>query len=97
MLRCVLFIPTGPSAIRWRDVCAQYAHDHRYLIVAITSSWAAALAMLAAGEAAVAIIGRRDHLPPDRIPRVEVATEPHPVRLPSPMSRRIVRRRPARG
>jgi len=97
MLRCVLFIPSGPSAIRWRDICAKYANDQRYLIVAVTSTWAAALAMLTSGEAEVAVIGRRDHLPPDRIPRVEVATEPHPVRIPSPMSRRTVRRRPAKG
>lgn len=96
-LRCVLFIPSGPAAIRWRDLCARYATDQRYLIVAVTSTWTAALAMLTSGEAEVAVIGRRDHLPLDRIPRVEVATEPHPVNAQSPMSRRTVRRRRAAG
>lgn len=94
----VLFIPPGPSAERWRDLCGSYCHDHRYTIVAIATTWAAAFAMLISGEASVAVVGRRDHLPPDRTPRLEVVTEPQPV-MPtrSPMSRRTVRRPRAAG
>lgn len=74
-LAAVLFIPPGPSAEAWRDICATYCHDHRYSIVAIATTWAAVVTVLAQGEASVAVIGRREHLPTDDLPRLEFVTE----------------------
>lgn len=75
-LAAVLFIPPGPAAEAWRDICAEYCHDHRYSIVAIATTWAAVIAVLAQGEASVAVIGRREHLSTDDLPRLEFVNEP---------------------
>lgn len=96
-IAAVLFIPPGPSFERWRDLCGSYCHDHRYAVVAIATTWAAAFAMLMSGEASVAVVGRRDHLPRDRTPRLEIATEPATAPAQSPMSRRTVRRQRVAG
>jgi hypothetical protein len=92
MLRCVLFIPPGRAANQIRDICAAYAHDHRYLIVGIATTWAGMAAMLIAGEAAVGIVADRDQLPADRTPRVEVVNDAPTTTAPTPTSRRPKRR-----
>jgi hypothetical protein len=86
-----LFVPHGADFARWRDTCAAHAHNRGYAIVAIATTWDAAQAMLTAGEAVVAVVGRRDHLPADRLPRLEVVNE-QPASL-DPRRRRPVRRR----
>lgn len=92
MLRCVLYIPPGRAFTQWHDICARYAHDHRYLVVAIATAWVDVLTMLAANEAAVAVVGRPEHLPPDRTPRIEFVSDAPADLSPTPTSRRPKRR-----
>ena len=75
VLNAVLFVPPGSDFERWRDICVIYCHTHHYAVVAIATTWSSAWAMIAAGEAAVAVIGQRHHLPADRLPRFEVVAE----------------------
>jgi len=96
MLRCVLFIPSGSGSRQWLAICAAYCETNHYEIIAIAAIWDDAIAILAAGEASVAVVGRRDHLPPDRTPRIEVVTE-QPTDDPQPMRRRPHRRESAAG
>lgn len=96
MLRCVLFIPPGPDFTRWCQICAAYAASHGYAVVAVATTWSAALTTLFAGDAHVAVVGVRDHIPTDHTPRLEVVTE-QPALEVKPMQRRPHRRDSARG
>lgn len=68
----VLFLPSG--ACSWLDSCAQYTARHGYQVVAVVSVWADAV-RLARENAAVVVAGRREHLPADRLPRLEIVVE----------------------
>lgn len=95
MLKTVVFIPDSETQ-RWLTVCAQYCAVRHYQVVAVVSAWVDAVRMVVDGRATVLVAGRRDHLPPDRSPRLEIVveqTEPTPVR---PSRRRPVRRDPGR-
>lgn len=75
-LDAVIYLPTGLAAsARWRDACAEYCQRRRYRIVAVVSEWRDLARMIVEGQAAVAVVGRRDHLPRDRTPRLDVVTE----------------------
>lgn len=87
----VLFIPPGPAAGAWRDICATYCNGHRYSVVAIASTLAAVMTLVASGRANIVVVGRREHLVGDGDPvRIEFANEV--AELPAG-SRRPVRRR----
>lgn len=75
MLRCILFIPPCHQFEYWRNVCFSYCVARRYAIVAVATTWESAQACLLRGDATVAVVGDRSHLPPDRAPRLEVVTE----------------------
>lgn len=75
-LRAVVFLPPGtPGAGIWRDACAEYVELRGYRLAAVCSAWADAITMVFDGEADVVVVGRRDHLPRDRTPRVDVVAE----------------------
>lgn len=75
VLRCIIFIPSGPEFARWSQICAAYCLNHHYVVVAVTQVWSTAVEMMASGQVAVAVIAKRDHLPPERLPRLEVVAE----------------------
>lgn len=78
-LDAVIYLPTGlVAAATWRDACAEYCQRRHYRIVAVVAEWADLIRMLGDGEADVAVIGRRDHLPRDRTPRIDVVVEQGP-------------------
>jgi hypothetical protein len=91
MIRAVLFIP--PDAHRWLESCAQYAARHGYEVIAIVAAWADADHM-AHQHDAVVVTGRRDHVPADRLPRLEVVLEESS--LPDPPAPTPTQRRPQR-
>lgn len=68
----VLFLPD--SACGWLDTCAMYTARHGYQVVAVVHVWADAV-RLARQHAAVVVAGRREHLPADRLPRLEIVVE----------------------
>ena len=52
--------------------CITVGYDHD---AGVVGDWHAALAMVADGQAVVIVVARHDHLPPDGVPRIEVAAE----------------------
>lgn len=60
----------------WASQCLTYCTTMGYDIAGVIhGDWPAALAMLTGGLATVVVVARRDHLPPDGGPRIEVAGE----------------------
>lgn len=75
-LQAVVFLPPGtPAAGQWTDACGEYVERRGYRLAAVCSAWADAIRMVINGLADVIVVGRRDHLPRDRKPRVEIVTE----------------------
>lgn len=75
-LHAIVFVPPGTgSAGVWTDACGEYVQRRGYHLAAVCSAWADAIRMVINGVADVIVVGRRDHLPRDRKPRVEVVTE----------------------
>jgi hypothetical protein len=87
----VIFLPHGPGADLWLDMCSKYCVAKGYRVIAVVHEWRDVVHMLAAGTASVAVSGCRDLLPRDRTPRFEFVTEPESQALP-PEQRRPVRR-----
>lgn len=92
MINAILYIP--PEAHRWLETCAQYAARHGYEVVCVVSSWADATIM-SKEKKAVVVVGRWDHLPADRLPRVEVVLEEDGSRV-APVAPPPTQRRPQR-
>jgi len=76
VFRAVLYVPSeDPAHVRWVLVCGDYCSARGYLITAIAGVWADVVAMVRCEGADIVIAARRDHLPPDRLPRLEIAAE----------------------
>jgi len=89
-LRAVVFLPPGtPAAARWTDACSEYIQRRGYRLAAVVSAWKDVVHLLFGDEADVVVVGRRDQLPPDRTPRLDVVVEEKPDSPPA-------RRRPKR-
>ncbi len=89
-LRAVVFLPPGtPGAGRWTDACAEYIQRQGFRLAAVCGSWRDAVRLIFDGEAEVVVVGRRDQLPRDRTPRLDVVVEERPDAPPA-------RRRPRR-
>lgn len=78
MLDSIVFVPSDQTARPWLIICAEHCARHGYHMVAVVSDWDDAWHMLRDGEAQVLVIGQRDHLPPDRLPRIEFVTDVPP-------------------
>lgn len=75
-LDAVVFLPPGtPAAGLWTDACGEYVQRRGYRLAAVCSKWGDAMRMIFDGLADVVVVGRRDHLPKDRTPRVDVVVE----------------------
>lgn len=89
-LLAVVFLPPGtPGAGLWTDACGEYIERRGYRLAAVCGAWADAIRMVLGGEADVVVVGRRDHLPRDRTPRVDVVAEEKPT---APANRRRPKR-----
>ena len=76
MDRAVIFVPSlDPAHVRWVLVCGEFCSRRGYLITAVVGSWADTIAMVMERAADIVVTARRDHLPPDRLPRLEIAAE----------------------
>lgn len=87
----VIFIPAALHLVEHFNACRLHCEAHGYQIAGlVTTTWDDALTMIWARAAGVVVVARREHLPPDREPRVEVAAE---AETPSGHCRtRIIRR-----
>lgn len=75
-LDAIIFLPSGlPASAKWRDACAEYCMRRKYRVVGVVSGYADLIRMLVDGKADVGVVGRRDHLPRDRTPRLDVVVE----------------------
>lgn len=90
LIQAVLFVPcAGQNAARWIDACAEHATKRGYKVVSIVKAWDDVIKMIRAGQATVVVVGRRDHLPRNRTPRLEFVTDSEPEAAPE--QRRPVR------
>lgn len=75
MTTAVIFIPAEHLAT-YSAACFDYCAARSYEVVGlVTTSSEAATRMLVDGIANVMVVARRDHLDPEREPRVEVLAE----------------------
>lgn len=74
-LAAVVFRPPGPGSGVWTDACGEYIERRGYRLAAVCSVWRDVVRLVFDGLADVVVVGRRDHLPRNRRPRVEVITE----------------------
>jgi len=80
-LRAVIYLPAGEQMDRWRRTCALHVEARGYELVSIVideasgERWSSIQALLRDGRVDVIVVARRDQLPPDRLPRIEVASE----------------------
>lgn len=92
-LRAVIYLPAAVEVARWLPVCLAHCERHAYIVASVilpnVSGWAAVVDLLTGGEVDVVVVGSYDHLPPDRVPRIEEAVEDRP-------SGRPAQRRPRR-
>jgi hypothetical protein len=93
-LLSVIYVPDGISAKAWIEQCVRHCSAQGYQLVAIASNWADVIRMLMAGHADVAVTGRRDMVPRNLTPRLEVVAEKESH--PTPPSQRRPRRLVAR-
>jgi len=93
-IRTVIYVPDTPETDRWYRLALQYCEMRRYEVVSVVTErtgggcWTDVVEMLRTGEADVVVIGRRDHLPAQRRPRVEVIAEASTPRIPTTRHRR---------
>lgn len=78
MLNAIIFVPPDPASRPWLVIDAQYCARKDYQVVAVATDWNDVLRMLKDDDIDVVVVGRREHLPPDRTPRLEIVTEPPP-------------------
>lgn len=83
-LRAIIYVPSEDSE-RWQARCIEHCDRKGYAAVSLVidatrEQWRAVCLMLMAGEADVLVVGRRDHLAADRLPRIEYADEARPVK-----------------
>jgi len=75
----LIFVPlTDPHSSHWVTVCYSYCLRHGYAPLAVVHRWTDVLKLVFEGTRAVIVVGRRDHLDPKRMPRVEVVCEEQP-------------------
>lgn len=91
MLDAIIFVPPDPASRPWLVICAQYCVRCGYHVVAVVSDWEDVVRMLKDDGIDIVVVGRREHLPPDRTPRLEIITEQSPDDPPE--DRRPSRRR----
>ncbi|MFI6760599.1 hypothetical protein ACIBF5_15835 [Micromonospora sp. NPDC050417] len=77
--RAVLYVPDGGEQARWlqrgTDWCELRGYDLASLVLdADGSRWSGVFSELLTGNADVAVVGQRHHIPPT-VPRIEVISE----------------------
>ena len=72
----IIFVPAGRAGRHWLTICGQYCAAKGYTVAAVVSGdWDGMIQMVHDESIDVIVIGKRDHQPPNRRPRVEVVAE----------------------
>lgn len=86
-LRAVIYVHAGPDAPMWEKRCLAHVESHDYHLITLVideqhgGQWSTVTQLMRDNEIDVCVVGRRDYLPTDRLPRVEVADEDATVRI----------------
>jgi hypothetical protein len=84
-LAAVILVPDAEQD-RWLTRCMHHIEQCGYRLEAIVQRWEDAHQLVGAGQVQVVVVARPEHLPPQRVPRFEVAGEVGPA--PTPRQRR---------
>lgn len=80
-LHAVIYLPVGEDLRRWQTRCLAHIERNRYELVSLVIDgeggrrWEAVKALVFTGQADIVVLADRRHLPPDRLPRIEIAGE----------------------
>lgn len=73
MIYAVVFMPPGtPAAETLILQCITHVEEHGYELRSILDDWEQVVNVLHEGLAHVVVLARREHLPTERLPRIEV-------------------------
>jgi hypothetical protein len=82
MTASVIYLPENTETQRWARICVEWCERKGYRVVSLVvddspdgRKWRDVVAMMARGDVEVCVVPRWDHMPPDRVPRVEVIAE----------------------
>lgn len=81
-LKAALLIP--PEAERWVHACTALAQLNGHRVLSLVHHWDDLWELLCQGLIDVGIVGEHKHLPPDRLPRIEIVDEYRPPPIPGP-------------
>ena len=77
--RAIIFVPDDAERERWEKICLAECDRLGYRVVALVrggvEKWGDLRRMLTSGEADVLVVARKEHLPPNRVPRTEWVDE----------------------
>lgn len=97
MYRAVVFVPSEDQAHKkWLRVCGERCTTRGYLIIAVAGEYADAVEMVLLREADVIVVARREHLPPGRLPLMEIVAEERLLSRPDPRTDPVALERPHR-
>lgn len=88
----LIFVPPDPAARPWLTICAQYCARKKYTVKAVVSDWDDVIRLLREDGVEIVVVGRREHLPPQRAPRIECVTDQRSETLQPTTQRRPQRR-----
>lgn len=71
----IAYIPAGLDAAAWTPEMQAYAERRGYVVRHLVRHWPEVQALLRINDQVVILVPRRGHLPPSRLPRIEVIAE----------------------
>lgn len=81
-LPAVIYLLDNEETQRWARVCMDWCDRHGYELVSVVvdetpngAKWRDVVRMMADAEVQVCVVPRWDHMPRERLPRVEVIAE----------------------
>lgn len=77
-----LYVPRSVSLNRWLQEATCHSQTHGLELVTVARSWTDFAELMIEGLVTVGLVGTRDHLDPDRLPRVDVIDEQGPPPIP---------------
>jgi hypothetical protein len=82
VLDAAIYLRDNEETQRWARVCMDWCDSHGYHLVSVVvdetpdgAKWMSIVRMMADGVVDVCVVPRWDHMPPGRLPRVEVIAE----------------------
>jgi hypothetical protein len=71
----IVYIPAGLDAGDWSREAQSYADHRDYVVRHLVRHWREVQALMRINDQLVVLVSTRGHLPPDRLPRLEIVDE----------------------